>query len=168
MDIKSVLDPSTGRLVSDVRPRRTRTAPRIRRVGITAKPSTQATRTKNESAIIAGVRQTSVYVRRFKELLAGYLSDIPNATTAERSILRRAIILEIELEHLETKFASDGEASKTELDLYGRTAGNLRRLLESVGLERRAKPVKDIDTYLAEKAREKALQASVDIVKVTP
>jgi hypothetical protein len=92
---------------TDTRASRVRAAPRIRRVGAGAKPCRQSTQVKNGTQVIAGVRQTSTYVRRFKELLADYLSDIPNATTAERSILRRAIVIEIELEHLETKFAGD-------------------------------------------------------------
>jgi hypothetical protein len=47
----------------------------------------------------------------------------------------------IELERLEVKFATAGEASADDLDLYQRTAGNLRRLLESVGLSRCARDV---------------------------
>ncbi len=137
MSIESAPDLPTAQLAHAPRLPRSRTAPRVRRVSTTTKPNARATQIKNEAAIIAGVRQTSTYVRRFKELLADYLSDISNATTAERSILRRAIVIEIELEHLETKFAGNGEATKTDLDLYGRTAGNLRRLLESVGLQRR-------------------------------
>jgi len=53
------------------------------------------------------------------------------APAAERSIIRRASVLTVELERLEVKFASAGEAA--DLDLYQRTAGNLRRLLEAVG-----------------------------------
>jgi hypothetical protein len=47
--------------------------------------------------------------------------------------VRRASVIEVELERLEAKFAS-GEASPSDLDLYERSAaGNLRGLLESVG-----------------------------------
>jgi hypothetical protein len=99
--------------------------------------SPQATKIKNGSAIIAGVNQSIVYVRRLKELLADYLDDMPQATTAERSLIRRACILEIELEHFETKFASAGEAAQRDLDLYARTTGNLRRVLQTLGLQRR-------------------------------
>ena len=42
---------------------------------------------------------------------------------------------------MEVVFALAGEADPETLDLYGRTAGNLRRLLEAVGLRRRAKDV---------------------------
>jgi hypothetical protein len=37
--------------------------------------------------------------------------------------------------------ATAGEASPDEIDLYARVAGNLRRLLEAVGLQRRARDV---------------------------
>jgi hypothetical protein len=43
----------------------------------------------------------------------------------------------VELERLEVKFALAGEASERDLDLYIRAAGNLRRLLEAIGLPRR-------------------------------
>jgi len=64
-----------------------------------------------------------------------------NTSAAERSIVRRASTLTVELERLEAKFAAAGEACSNDLDLYQRTAGNLRRLLEAVGLERRARDV---------------------------
>ena len=79
--------------------------------------------------------------RRFRDVIGDYSSDYPNASAAERSIIRRAATLEVELERFETKFANAGEASDRDLDLYARTASNHRRLLESVGLERRAKLV---------------------------
>jgi len=47
----------------------------------------------------------------------------------------------VELERLETKFALAGEASERDLDLYIRAAGNLRRLLEAIGLQRRQREV---------------------------
>ena len=43
----------------------------------------------------------------------------------------------VELEHLEAKFALAGEASPDDLDLYSRAASNLRRLLETIGINRR-------------------------------
>lgn len=72
---------------------------------------------------------------------ADHLADLPDASVSEHSIVRRASVLEVELERMETKFALAGEASVDDLVLYQRTAGNLRRLLESVGLQRRSKDV---------------------------
>ncbi len=94
-------------------------------------------------ALLPGVDGRSSWVRRAKEVLNDHLSDIPDASAAERSIIRRAAVLTVELERREAKFANAGEASDSDLDLYQRTAGNLRRLLEAIGLQRRAKQVVD-------------------------
>jgi hypothetical protein len=39
-------------------------------------------------------------------------------TAAEASIIRRAAVLSVELESMETTFAKDGQASGNALDLY--------------------------------------------------
>jgi hypothetical protein len=71
---------------------------------------------------------------------------------AERSIVRRAATLTVELERLEAVFAVAGEAQPDQLDLYQRTANSLRRLLESVGIERRPRDVTpSLRDYIAEK-----------------
>ncbi len=104
----------------------------------------QRSRVANGSALLAGVDGRSLWVRRCKELIADHLSDLgggDNASAAERSIIRRACVLTVELERLEAKFANAGQASDSDLDLYQRTAGNLRRLLEAVGLRRRPREV---------------------------
>ena len=97
----------------------------------------QRSRITNGSALLPGVDGRSPWVRRCKDVIAAHLSDIPDPTAAERSIIRRASVLTIELERLETTFALAGEADPETLDLYARTAGNLRRLLEAVGIQRR-------------------------------
>ena len=69
---------------------------------------------------------------RFKNFPDRLLGGESNTSTAERSIVRRASVLTVELERLEQKFALAGQADVEDLDLYQRTAGNLRRLLEAV------------------------------------
>jgi hypothetical protein len=89
-----------------------------------------------------------LWARRLKELVQDHTADLggaDNCSVAERSILRRASTLEVELERLEIKFALAGEASDTDLDLYQRCSGNLRRLLEAVGLQRRARDISNND-----------------------
>lgn len=108
-------------------------------------------RITNGSALLPGVDGRSAWVPRCKDVIAGHLSDIPNASAAEYSIIRRAAVLTTELERLEVQFAEAGEADPEALDLYGRTAGNLRRLLEAVGVQRRPKDVSTLDQYLAAK-----------------
>jgi hypothetical protein len=110
----------------------------------------QRSRVTNGTALLPGVDGRSPWVRRAKDIIAAHLSDCggeDNTSAAERSIIRRASVLTVELERLEVKFATAGEASPTDLDLYQRTAGNLRRLLEAVGLQRRSR---DVTPSLAE------------------
>jgi hypothetical protein len=101
----------------------------------------QKSRITNGSALLPGVDQRCAWVRRAKDVIAAHLSDCPDASAAERSIIRRAAVLTVELERLEAQFAVAGEADPETLDLYGRTSGNLRRLLEAVGLQRRTRDV---------------------------
>jgi hypothetical protein len=114
-------------------------------------PSRQRSRVTNGSALLPGVDGRSAWIRRCKDVIAAHLSDMggeDNTSAAERSIIRRASVMTVELERLEAKFAQAGEASDNDLDLYVRAAGNLRRLLESVGIERRAKTVPTLSDYL--------------------
>lgn len=100
----------------------------------------------NGSEILAGVDGRSVWARRFRDLLAAHVEDLggPDVVSeAERSLLRRASALEVELERLEARFAAagDGGPEIADLDLYQRTTNTLRRLLDTVGLERRSRDV---------------------------
>jgi hypothetical protein len=114
---------------------------------------THRSRLTNGSALLSGVDGRSLWARRLRDLIELHVSDLGGSdavTAAERSIIRRASTLTVELERMETRFALAGEASVEELDLYSRTAGNLRRLLESVGLQRRAKDITpDLHDYVA-------------------
>jgi hypothetical protein len=114
------------------------------RVRVVPKKDRQRSRITNGSALLPGIDGRSPWVRRAKDIIAAHLSDLGgeiNTSAAERSIVRRAAILTVELERLEARFATAGEASADDLDLYQRTAGNLRRLLEAVGLQRRPRDV---------------------------
>ena len=78
---------------------------------------------------VDGLDGRSPWVRRAKDVIAAHIGDLggaDNTSEAERSIIRRASILTTELERLEAKFAIAGGAAATDLDLYQRTAGNLR------------------------------------------
>jgi hypothetical protein len=121
------------------------------RPDVTRKKNAQRSRVANGSAILGGIDGRSTWVRRLKECLSDHLEDIPDASVAERSLIRRSAVLEVELERLETKFALAGEASADDLDIYARVSANLRRLLESVhgGLQRRPRDVTPtLDQYL--------------------
>jgi hypothetical protein len=117
----------------------------------------QKSRITNGSALLPGVDGRSAWIRRCKDIIAAHLSDVPDASTAERSIIRRASVMTVELERLEAKFATAGEANERDLDLYQRTAGNLRRLLEAVGLQRRPRDVTPtLEEYLARRRGDEA------------
>lgn len=113
-------------------------------------------RVTNGSALLSGVDGRSTWARRLRDLIELHVGDLGGeaaVSAAERSIVRRAATLTVELERLEARFAVAGEASKDDLDLYSRVAANLRRLLEAIGLERRPRDVTpDLHSYLARKA----------------
>jgi len=101
-------------------------------------------RLSNGTHILPGVDGRSTWVRRLRDLMGLHLADLggEDATSeAERSIIRRAATLTVELERLELRFARAGEASPEEIDLYQRTASTIRRLHEAVGLQRRPRDV---------------------------
>ena len=130
--------------------------------GSTAQPlrkPTARSRITNDLCSLPGVDGRSTWVRRLHDLVAIHLSDLGgdgNVSEAERSIVRRAATLTVELELLELKFARAGGASGDDLDLYSRASSNLRRLLESVGLRRRPK---DVTPSLSEYISQKAVEA---------
>jgi hypothetical protein len=106
--------------------------------------------------LLPGVDGRSPWVRRCKDVIASHLSDLggeDNTSAAERSLVRRAAVLTTELEMLERKFALAGEADASDLDLYIRGSGGLRRLLEAVGLKRVPRDITTIDEYLASKSK---------------
>ena len=75
-----------------------------------------------------------------------------NITEAERAILRRAATLIVELEKIEVSFALGNDAGYL-IDRYQRCANTLSRLLETLGLQRRARDVTPtLSEYLASKA----------------
>ncbi len=123
-------------------------------------------RISNGSALLAGVDGRSTWVRRLRDLIALHLSDLGGedaVSEAERSIVRRIATLTVELERMESVFAIAGEALPDQIDLYQRTANSLRRLLEAVGLERRAHDVTpSLADYLASKRPEMSAHESAE------
>jgi hypothetical protein len=104
----------------------------------------QRSRITNGSALLPGVDGRSAWVRRCKDVIGLHLSDlggVDNVSEAEHSIVRRIAVLTCELERLEAVFATAGEATADQLDLYQRTANSLRRHLETIGIERRPRDV---------------------------
>jgi hypothetical protein len=87
----------------------------------------------------------SAWARRFHDLVQGHVSDLGgrlNMSEAQAALAKRAAGLECELEQMEGRM-SLGE--QVDLDRYGRAASHLRRILESLGLERKARDVLTLD-----------------------
>jgi hypothetical protein len=120
-----------------------------------AKSSSTRSRVTNGSDLFAGdVDHRTAYARRAKDLMALHVSDAGGdnyISEATRSIIRRAVTLTIEIERLESAWAGQGGCSDvSQLDLHQRASGNLRRLLEAIGLERKQRDVTpDLSDYLA-------------------
>lgn len=119
----------------------------------------QRTRLGNgKDVLLDGSDERTVYVRRLKEVVAEMLDDMGGVTAtsaAQRSLIRRAAVLQIELEKLETRFAEDPTVGERTIDLYGRTAGNLRRTLETLGIKRVTQQPQTITGYLANKGNKR-------------
>jgi hypothetical protein len=108
--------------------------------------------------LLPNVDGRSTWARRCRDLIGLHVADKggdASVSEAERAIIRRAAVLITELEIMEARFAvSDGASDIAELDAYQRAANSLRRLLESVGIQRRARDVTPtIETYLGAKPR---------------
>jgi hypothetical protein len=74
----------------------------------------------NGSDLLGGdVDHRAAWVRRLRDIIQGHVADaggIDLLSTAEQSIVRRAAMLELQLEMLETAFAeNDGMASADQL-----------------------------------------------------
>jgi hypothetical protein len=99
----------------------------------------------------------SAWARRYADLLIGHVVDAGGrdmVSAAKLSLIRRATALECEIERLEAKL-SRGE--EVDLDAFGRAASHLRRIFESIGIERTQRDVTvDLRAYLASAARDGA------------
>jgi hypothetical protein len=96
--------------------------------------------------ILDDVDHRTKAMRRLRDLLAQYADDLggdAHLSEGQRALIRRAAMLEIQLTQIEERFAEEGNVGYKLLDLYGRHTGNLRRVLESLGLNhgRRARDV---------------------------
>ena len=130
--------------------------------------SRQKSAITNGSRLIVGTDNRGPWVRRCKDIMIDLTNDRggPSEVSAvEASLIRRAATLSVELEALEKRFAEAGQATDRDLDLYGRTSGNLRRIFETLGIQRRARSInaRSLDDIIAELDAEKAEAAATTI-----
>jgi hypothetical protein len=108
-------------------------------------PAAQRSRVTNGSRLFAeGGDMRSPWVRRFRDVQYLHLSDLggPAAVSeAESSLVRRVATLTVQLEALEARFSADTDVDIATLDAYQRGTNTLRRLLETLGIKRRARDV---------------------------
>src|SRR5262245_14120679 len=83
----------------------------------------------------------SAPVRSLKALFAFHLSDLSgaqNLSQAEIQLCRRSAQMTLQLEMLEAKWAlsNNGAASAQDLETYQRVTSSIRRVNESLGLQR--------------------------------
>jgi hypothetical protein len=110
-----------------------------------SKPLTLCSKVTNGRRVFAiGGDGTSAWTRRWRDLFDAHVADLGGLdllSEAQVSLCRRASAIEIQLEQMEAKM-SEGDLG-VDMDLYGRLAGHLRRLVESIGLQRVARPIRN-------------------------
>jgi hypothetical protein len=103
----------------------------------------------NGTAVLLHVDGRSAWMRRFRDLIAAHESDLGGRDTlseGQRAIVRRAALLQCQLELMETHIAqNDGVAGVKMIECYQRVSGAMRRLLESLGLHQGRK-ARDVTT----------------------
>lgn len=112
-------------------------------------PTTQPTkpRRRMSSAVTSGRKlftqgtANSPWSRRYSDLVRLHAIDVGGGvdlSQAQQSLIRRAAAIECELELMEGKLSLGQEV---DLDVFTRSASHLRRILETLGIERRARDV---------------------------
>jgi hypothetical protein len=126
-------------------------SPTSRRRTAARLPTLRSRVTNGKTLFVQGGDGRGAWARRLRDVVELHVSDLggaDNCSQAERSIIRRIATLTVELERIEARFAvGEGDG---DLDLYQRTAGNLRRLLESIGLQRRPRDAQTLEAYVAQ------------------
>jgi hypothetical protein len=104
-------------------------------------------RKRPRSAVTSGRRQfvtgnpNGAWARRFYDLISGHIQDAGGRdviSEAQLALIKRAAGLECALEEMEGRLSQGVEV---DLDRYGRAASHLRRLLESLGIERKPRTI---------------------------
>jgi hypothetical protein len=92
--------------------------------------------TSGRKLFFEGADPNSEFSRRFRDLAGHHVADLGGTgalSAAKLSLCRRAAALEVALETMEARMSAGEEV---DLDRYGRAASHLRRILETLGIER--------------------------------
>jgi len=112
-------------------------------------PRCRSAKTNNSRTFVDGDGR-GPWARRWRDLQALYADDLGGASSLsefQSGLIATAATLRCELERLEGKL-SLGE--DLDLDVFGRLAGHYRRIVETLGIERRKRDVTpSVDDYVA-------------------
>lgn len=124
---------------------------------------TEVRQPRQRSAVTNGRRlfvdgdDRSAWSRRYRDLVAGHIADLGGRgllSEAQLSLVKRAAAIEIELERMEGSLSA---GALVDLDLFTRSASHLRRIFETLGVERRQRDVTPpLTDYWAERQAEAA------------
>lgn len=111
--------------------------------------TTSAPKKSTASCVTNGTKvllppSTRAWTRRLRDLLEAHVADLGGwdiISNAEMALVRRCATLIVECERRETEFAQTGFADDVAFAIYQTAVNTLRRCLESLGLQRRAKDV---------------------------
>lgn len=128
------------------------------------RPKVDLTKARLRSALTNGkhvlqdIDHRSAEMRRLRDLLSSHVSDLggeANISHSERLLVSRASMLSLLAEMQERGFVKANMVVKAaELDQYVRVVNTLRRLCETLGLQRRQKDITpDLQTYIRSKVR---------------
>ena len=124
---------------------------------VASKPAALRSRVTNGKVLFAkGGDNRGAWSRRWKDLYELHCSDYGGTecmSEAQLAICGAAATTRVEMEQIAARM-SEGATRPDDVDLYNRLAGNLRRHLEVLGLERKARDVTpDLRSYLAARDR---------------
>jgi hypothetical protein len=108
------------------------------------RPKRQRSRVTNGKQMFVEGDGRSPWARRWRDLIELHVSDLGGAAAlseAQRSLVKRASTIEIELEQIEGRL-SEGKAQ--DLALYATATAHSRRVFEALGLERKARDMGSI------------------------
>jgi len=111
-------------------------------------PENRCALTNRSRTFLEDVDERTPFARRFSDVLKAHISDLGSwdaVSEAQASIARRAAMITVQLELLECKMARLVEPNVDLADLYSRLTNTLRRALESIGLERRARTISALE-----------------------
>jgi hypothetical protein len=108
-------------------------------------------RVTNGKQLLAEADGNSEWTRRYRDLIGLHASDRGGAellSEGQKQLIRRIATLELQCEVYEATMSRGEDLSLQHWDMYNRLAGNLRRLLETLGVERVSKEINPIVEFL--------------------